>query len=85
MVMDRAEFEQTLSGLGIGFRPKPLESAQLAGRLFRQRRRTGGPRGDLVPGFFIGARARRRAEQIAAIDRGYLRRTYPRLKVLRPR
>ena len=85
LVLDRAKFGRIFAGLGIGFSPTSLESAQLAGHLFRQYRRMGGPRGHLVPDFLIGAHAQRQADRIAAIDRGYLRRYFPRLKVLRPR
>jgi hypothetical protein len=84
LLMDRAKFARTFRGLGITFSHTSLESAQLAGRLFRQYRRLGGPREHLVPDFLIGAHAQRHADQIAAIDRGYLRRYFPRLKVLRP-
>ena len=39
----------------------------------------------LVPDFLIGAHAQRQADQIAAIDRGYLRRYFPRLRILKAR
>lgn len=61
-----------------------IEAEQLAGKIFRQYRRDGGPREHLVPDFLIGAHARRQADRIAAIDRGYLRRYFPGLKVVRP-
>ena len=85
VLMDGPTFARTFTGLGITFSPTSLESAQLAGRLFRHYRRLGGPREHLVPDFLIGAHAQRQADQIAAIDRGYLRRYFPRLKVLKPR
>jgi len=85
LLMDRAKFERTFVGLGITFSPTSLESAQLAGRIFRRYRRLGGPREHLVPDFLVGAHAQRHADRIAASDRGYLRRYFPRLKVLRPR
>ena len=84
LVMDRLKFARTFTGLGISFSPTSLEAAQLAGRLFRQYRRLGSPREHLVPDFLIGAHAQRQADQIAAIDRGYLRPYFPRLKVLKP-
>lgn len=85
LLMDRTKFERTFVGLGITFSPTSLESARLAGRIFRQYRRLGGPREHLVPDFLIGAHAQRQADRIAAIDRGYLRRYFPHLKVLKPR
>jgi predicted nucleic acid-binding protein len=85
LLMDRAKFERTFVGLGITFSPTSLESAQLAGRIFRRYRRSGGPREHLVPDFLVGAHAQRQADRIAASDRGYLRRYFPRLKVLSPR
>lgn len=84
-LMDREKFDLTFSGLGIVFSPTSLESAQLAGQLFRQYRNQGGPREHLVPDFLIGAHALRQANQIAAVDRGYLRRYFPGLKVLKSR
>jgi hypothetical protein len=85
LLTDRTRFERTFVGLGISFSPTSLESAQLAGRIFRQYRRLGGPREHLVPDFLIGAHAQGQADRIAAIDRGYLRRYFPRLEVLAPR
>ena len=85
LLMDRITFERTLVGLGLTFSPTSLEAAQLAGRIFREYRRAGGPREHLVPGFLIGAHADRQAHRIVALDRGYLRPYFPRLQVLRPR
>jgi len=83
LLMDRAKFDQAFAGLGITFSPTSLETAQLAGRLFRQYRRLGGPREHLVPDFLIGAHAQEQADRIAAIDRGYLSHYFPRLEVIR--
>jgi predicted nucleic acid-binding protein len=84
IVLDDEKFRDSLSALGIVFSPASLESARLAGRIFRDYRREGGPREHLIPDFLIGAHAQRQANQIAADDRGYLRRYFPRLKVLHP-
>jgi predicted nucleic acid-binding protein len=70
--------------LGVGYSPITLEAARLAGRLFRAYRRQGGLREHLLPDFLIGAHARLQANRIAAIDRGYFRRYFPRVRVLHP-
>ena len=83
VLLDENRFAESLQALGIIFGPTSLESAQLAGRIFKEYRREGGPREHLVPDFLIGAHAQKQADRIVAIDRGYLRRYFPRLKVLK--
>jgi predicted nucleic acid-binding protein len=85
LLLDDQKFAGTLSGLGIDFSPTSMDASRLAGRIFRTYRRRGGPREHLLPDFLIGAHALQQADRIAAIDRGYLRRYFPRLKVLHPR
>lgn len=85
LLMDDEKFEATLRGLGIGFSPIRIESARHAGRIFRRYRNRGGPRANLVPDFLIGAHAIEQADRLAAVDRGYLRRYFPKLRILRPR
>lgn len=84
VVLDDAKFRTSLEALGISFSPMTIESAQLAGRLFRDYRREGGRREHLIPDFLIGAHAQKQAHGIAATDRGYLSRYFPRLKVKGP-
>ena len=84
LLMDARKFNRSLVDLGIDFSPISLASAQLAWRIFKQYRRHGGPRDHLVPDFLIGAHAQEQADRIAAIDRGYLRRYFPRLKIFTP-
>ena len=84
LLLDERKFHQSLSGLGITFSATALDAARLAGRIFRDYRRKGGPREHLVPDFLIGAHAQRQADQIAAIDRGYLRTYFPRLRIIKP-
>ena len=83
-LMDARKFRRSLRDLGIAFRSTSLAAAQLAGRIFKLYRRQGGPREHLVPDFLIGAHASEDADRIAAVDRGYLRRYFPNLELLRP-
>lgn len=84
LVMDERLFSVTLTSLGLDFDAIRLEAALEAGRIFRSYRKTGGPREHLLPDFLIGAHALKQAHQLAADDRGYLRRYFPKLKVIRP-
>jgi predicted nucleic acid-binding protein len=82
---DGVKFRRMLRDLGISFSPTSLAAAQLAGRIFKSYRQQGGPREHLLPDFLIGAHASEQADQIAAIDRGYLRQYFGRLKRIAPR
>jgi predicted nucleic acid-binding protein len=84
VLLDEQRFTESLQALGLTFDPTTLKSAQVAGRIFKEFWREGGPREHLVPDFLIGAHAQQQADRIAAIDRGYLRRYFPRLKILKP-
>ena len=84
LLMDEEKFQRSLDGLGIAYTATSLDAARLAGRIFRAYRREGGPRQHLVPDFLIGAHAQRQTDRIAAVDRGYLRRHFPRLRILKP-
>ena len=64
--------------------PTLAPAALLAGRLFHAYRRAGGPRQHLIPDFLIGAHALLQADQLAAADRGYLRRYFPKLRLISP-
>lgn len=83
-VLDPAKFRRSVRDLGIAFSPTSLAAAQLAGRTFKEYRRQGGPREHLIPDFLTGAHASEHAGRIAAIDRGYLPRYFPRLAQLHP-
>jgi predicted nucleic acid-binding protein len=84
VLLDEDKFRESVAALGLSFSATSLESARLAGSIFKQYRREGGPREHLLPDFLIGAHAQIQANRIAAIDRGYLRRYFPRLRVLKP-
>lgn len=77
-----AGLESQLESIGIEFDPISPGSAFLAGEIFKQYRRQGGPRAHLIPDFLIGAHALNQADRLVAMDRGYLRRYFPSLKIL---
>lgn len=79
-----AEALEMLDQIGIRFDPLDDEAAFEAGRIFRVYRKDGGPRAHLIPDFLIAAHALCQADRLAAVDRGYLRRYFPKLKLLTP-
>ena len=79
-----ARLRAQLEPLAISYDNFSPASAHLAGCIHWQYRREGGPREHLVPDFLVAAHAQVQCDRLAAIDRGYLRRYFPRLKILRP-
>jgi len=73
-----------LNDLEIRYDELDPEAAIMAGALFRAYRREGGPRKHMIPDFLIGAHASIQADQLAAADRGFLRRYFPRLALVAP-
>ena len=83
----RASVEEVLevmSFLAISYEEITPESAYLAGSIFLNYRREGGPRTQMIPDFLIAAHAEVQCTHLAAIDRGYIRRYFPRLQLLQP-
>ena len=72
-----------LEALAIGYDDISPAAAHLAGSIHWKYRKEGGPRAHLVPDFLIAAHAQVQCDRLAAIDRGYLRRYFPRLKLLK--
>jgi predicted nucleic acid-binding protein len=73
-----------LQRLVIRFDPLNDDAAFHAGCVFKAYREEGGPRTHMIPDFLIGSHALRQSDRLAAVDRGYLRRYFPKLKILTP-
>lgn len=71
-----------LSALSIRYDEITPATAFASGEAFKRYRKAGGPRQHLVPDFVIAAHAQIQAHRLAAIDRGYLRKWFPDLKLL---
>jgi predicted nucleic acid-binding protein len=81
---DEASLTAFLGQLSIAYSPIAPAAAHLAGLIFKSYRQAGGPRQHLVPDFVIAAHAQMQADRLAAIDRGYLKKWFPQLKLLAP-
>ena len=81
---DEGELLDFLARLAITYEPISPAAAHLAGLTFKRYRKAGGPREHLVPDFLIAAHAQTHADRLAAIDRGYLRKWFPTLRLLHP-
>ena len=80
--VDETKLLALLARLAIAYDPITPATAHLAGLTFKQYRKAGGPRQHLVPDFLIAAHALTQAYRLAAIDRGYLRKWFPKLQLL---
>lgn len=58
------------------------DAAQLAGRIYRDYRKGGGPRTTILPDFLVAAHAAVQADSLATEDRGYLRAYFPQIRIL---
>jgi predicted nucleic acid-binding protein len=75
---------QALADLDLQHSPLTDESSLLAGQIFRRYRDEGGPRKLILPDFLIAAHAARQADALATLDRGYLRRYFPAIRLVSP-
>ena len=83
-VLTKVSLHQVLSDWQINFMPSSVQSAKLAGEMFRFFLERGGKRGRVVPDFLIAAHAQIHASGLLARDRGYYRDYFKSLKILDP-
>ena len=73
-----------LRDLELRYSPLTEEAAHLAGEIFRLYRSQGGPRMTILPDFLVASHAARQAQALGTMDRGYLRRYFPALRLFTP-
>jgi predicted nucleic acid-binding protein len=83
-VLAGASIHEFLSDWQIKFVPSSVESATLAGEMFRVYLERGGKRGRVVPDFLIAAHAQLHAGGLLARDRGYYRDYFQKLNLRDP-
>lgn len=83
---DDEPFREAMELLGVRFDPLPPEAAELAGALWRQRRRRSRElaRVRVVTDFLVGAHAKLRADRLLTRDRGFYRQAFEGLTVTDP-
>jgi predicted nucleic acid-binding protein len=75
---------EALHDLGIATQSLTDDASLLAGKIFREYRRQGGPRTTILPDFLVAAHAAVQTGALATTDRGYLRTYFPDLTVWSP-
>jgi len=83
-VLASSSIQEFLSDWQIKFVPSSVESATLAGEMFRIYLERGGKRGRVVPDFLIAAHAQLHADGLLARDRGYYRDYFQKLNLRDP-
>jgi len=83
-VLAGASVREFLSDWQIKFVPTSVESATLAGEMFRVYLERGGKRGRVVPDFLIAAHAQLHAGGLLARERGYYRDYFQKLNLRDP-
>jgi hypothetical protein len=77
--------QSALRDLDLRHSPLSEDAANLAGHIFRDYRKEGGPRTTILPDFLVAAHAATQADWLATEDRGYLRVYFPRIRILSPK
>jgi predicted nucleic acid-binding protein len=83
-VLSGPAIHEFLSDWQIKFVASSVESATLAGEMFRAYLERGGKRGRIVPDFLIAAHAQLHADGLLARDRGYYRDYFQKLNLHEP-
>jgi len=83
-VLSGPAIQEFLSDWQIKFVASSVESATLAGEMFRAYLERGGKRGRIVPDFLIAAHAQIHADGLLARDRGYYRDYFQKLNLREP-
>ncbi|MBX7157715.1 MAG: type II toxin-antitoxin system VapC family toxin [Verrucomicrobiia bacterium] len=82
--LSASQFRHFLDDWELNFVPSSLESALLAGEMFRYYIKQGGKRDRVLPDLLIGAHAQKHANRLLARDRGYFKNYFKHLKVWDP-
>lgn len=74
---------RAIQNLELKHSPLSEDSALLAGKILHACRAEGGPRSTILPDFLIAAHAVCQADSLATEDRGYLRRYFPSIRLMK--
>ncbi|HMN85200.1 MAG TPA: type II toxin-antitoxin system VapC family toxin [Bauldia sp.] len=80
----QSDVETILSDLGLSMERIPHPALFLAGRAFGRYRQAGGPRGSVLPDFFIGAHAEVAGVPILTRDPRRYRTWFPAVRLIAP-
>ena len=78
------EFLRAMQVAGIGFSPTSQKTATLAGLAWKKYRASGGQRIRVIADFLIGAHAAAQCDRLLTRDRGYYRKYFGRLVIVKP-
>ncbi len=79
-----ADFLTAMSAVSVAFDSCDARCAAAAGEAWREYRRQGGRRSQILPDFLVAAHAAGRADRLITRDRGFSRRYFKTLKVHDP-